>query len=76
MVSLVVKLTDSVKEHIERFQKIISAYDLRVVKQAEDAEMKTITLTVNAHTLAYVRSVNTAAYDCFGEDLQSFTSHQ
>ena len=76
MVSLVVKLTESTAEHVQKFQKIISAYDLRVVEQIEDIETRTIALTVNAHTLAYIRSVNTAAYDCFGEDLQSFTSYQ
>lgn len=75
MVELILRDNGSAKENLSKFEAILVAYDLRVVKQEENKEQGTIVLTINSHTLAYVRSVVTAAFDCFTDNVKGFSIH-
>jgi hypothetical protein len=72
MVHIDLVANDEVRAQMPRFEKILTAYDLSIVKQKENHAAGTIEIVVNAHSLAYCRTVNTAAYDCLGEALGGF----
>lgn len=72
MVKLELLINDEVRAQLPKFEQILAAFDLHVIKLEEQEKAGIIELVVNAHTLPYCRSVNTAAYDCFGEGLLGF----
>jgi hypothetical protein len=73
MTYLVLRINDSVRNNIPRFEQFLQTYGLYVIGRSENDQEGTVELVITANILAEVRHLTNLAFDFFGEAMVSLS---